>query len=182
MTLTAEIDDRELKAVRRRAERIGESFDPSLLDAARVAERALRRKTREMFEPGSGALSRSFKSTLVGKRGLIYGSKAVTQRIYARIQDKGGTIRAKNVTYLTIPISVEARKKRARQFGDRLFFWKRGTRKYLAESISGELKVHYRLKRSVRITGKRYTDAAAADSADQIAEILADATMGVFEG
>jgi len=67
-----------------------------------------------------GKLGQSYKAdTFKDSQGWV--GRVASGSIYARILDIGGTVRPKNVKYLTLPLTPEAGKRGAREF-DNLFF------------------------------------------------------------
>jgi phage gpG-like protein len=78
---------------------------------------------------------------------------AETNLKYAAIHQYGGTITAKNAGALAIPLTKEARDKRPKEFGKRLFKKKSkdGKTWFLAEAVGERIVNHYVLKKMVTI-------------------------------
>jgi hypothetical protein len=108
----------------------------------------------------SGDLSRSidFFPRTPGAMGDTV--KVGTNKIYARIQDYGGTIRPKTSQYLTIPLP--GTRGRIRDYPNGFFLRsKRGNVIYAEKKgNTGQIKPRFVLKKSVNIKGKPYLSKA----------------------
>jgi hypothetical protein len=159
--------------------RYGETMPRIMLQAAEVAAGAVRRSVFEAFPGGRGGLARSYTATLLdpGPGGELR-SGAMSDLVYARIQDQGGDIYPKDAKALAFPHtkSAEAQSLSARGVGPREFptdlqliwppHWERG---WLAD-VSGSKPVpHYFLSDHEYIPPTHYLDEAA-----RIAEPLID--------
>lgn len=138
------------------------AIDAGLVSASRILVQRLREAVQRTTKGGTGALANSFVPAPVRHESGKTVAGAFSTVPYARKQDQGGEIRARNVQNLTIPLpsSVEAARKTARDFGDRLVVIKTNNKAFLAENFGDKLKFHYVLKRSVVLPAKRYTDMA----------------------
>jgi len=140
-----------------------------MLLGAEIAAGEVRRSIRDRLKQHTGALGRSYRATMLQpKRKGQLRSGAVSDLIYARIQDLGGTVTAKK-QFLTIPVSEAAKRHsrgggKARDFLDALGV--RGRARARAQGV-----LHYAYKRSVQIPASRYLDAAQAAAEPQVAEV-----------
>jgi hypothetical protein len=158
--------------------RLAEALRSGMLLASEHAAGTIRRTLRTMGQQRRGGLSRSFKATiLVDEPGHIKGG-AFSDLVYARIQDRGGTIRPKSVQALAVPLSEKAKNTvglwpRHWPKG-KLFMIKTGRGIYLAEPTKSKFKLnlHYVLMRAVGIKGTRYLDASRPDVLLKAKQIL----------
>lgn len=82
-----------------------------------------------------------------------------TNKIYARVQDYGGTIRPKSSQYLTIPLP--GTRGRIRDYPNGFFIRsKKGNVVFVEQKGKGQLKPRFVLKKSVNIKGKPYLSKA----------------------
>jgi hypothetical protein len=180
-SISVEIVNPPDEALAKVAKGIGGSLERGMLLAAEIAAGEVRRAIRARLRQHTGALGRSYRATMLKpKRKGQLRSGAVSDLVYARIQDEGGTVTAKK-RFLTIPVSEAAKRHsrgggRARQFLDALGV--RGRARARAQGV-----VHYAFKRSVRIPASGYLDAAQTAAEPQIAEIVdVEIQKGVDEG
>lgn len=127
--------------------------------SAGVTRHEIRKQIDKWAREQSGALKKSFKIS-VNLSPVGWVGSVSTDSPYAMIHEHGGIITPKNVANLTIPLSPEAKRKTARQFGGRLFPVRVNGKKFLAEKKGGGLEFHYLLKDSVQIPAKHYIEAA----------------------
>jgi len=173
--------DGDLKAdLDKISEEISEGLSRDTLLAAEHVAGEIRREIHARFRGKTGTLGGSFNAVLLKPKGGKIRAGALSDLIYARIQDEGGTIKPKTRQNLSIPLSPEAKTvgKWPRHFArGRLFFMKskRGN-KLLAESVGrgkrARLVLHYLLRPTVQIDGKRYLDAAQKGSREEVAAIF----------
>ncbi len=78
----------------------------ALLTCAQHAEGQIKEEAQKTFEPGTGNLMRSFKAQMLSKKGSTLTAGAVSDLIYAGIQNDGDTIRSSRGPnkYLAIPM------------------------------------------------------------------------------
>lgn len=159
-----------------------------------IAERAVKRqiKTRQGWTARTGTFAASFtsaalvekvagKSTILGVVGSAHPA--------SRIQERGGTIRAKRTRNLAIPISDLARKRRPRDFPDLFVFisTKGKGKALLAREIgknadgTARLEFLYVLKPSVRLKKTRYFSKAIKGVEGQIVALVGG-RIGVVVG
>jgi hypothetical protein len=173
------------------AKRMSKHLNSKLLDAMLLAAEHARgeivREVREEFNPGTGALSRSFKATMLtsSKKGVLR-SGAVSDSKYADIQDRGtskalgGPIRPKTVQYLAIPIGDRARRVAGLWPRDwpkgSLFAFKskRGNLLLAAAEWTGYGFLQYVLKKSVTIRGRHYLAEAMKKAEPEIVDIMGE--------
>lgn len=154
-----------------------EAISIALLRCAQHAEGEIKRTAQQVFNPGTGNLMRSFKAVMLAKKGDILSAGAVSDLIYAGIQNDGGTIvssrgQGKNLAIpdkdANIPLG-----KWPRDFPkDALSFIpskKPGITGVLVERLAkgGAGKLMFILKPSVTLTGKKYIEAAQEDSSKE---------------
>jgi len=128
-----------------------------------------------------GGLIRSFKATMLTSQTLgILRSGGVSDLIYTKIQDEGGTITAKK-KYLAIPVGDRARSvaglwPRDWADGDLFFYTTKSGKPALAkrDGAPGKDFVQYVLRKNVKIKPTNYLKAAALNAEPEIAAILGD--------
>tara|TARA_Y100000593_G_scaffold86609_1_gene165651 strand:- start:2893 stop:3483 length:591 start_codon:yes stop_codon:yes gene_type:complete len=78
----------------------------ALLRCAQHAEGEIKRVAQKTFKPGTGNLMRSFKAQMLDKKGSTLSAGALSDLVYAGIQNEGGTIRSSRGPnkYLAIPM------------------------------------------------------------------------------
>lgn len=162
-------------------ETISKSIDPisakAALRAANYAGGEIAKSVVRFFPRGKGALARSFlPATFLERKPGLVSAGALSDLIYARIQDEGGTITPKTVKLLAVPISNVAKTKWPRDWpADALQFVKTGRGKMLLiDAKSKNLVVHYVLQSKVVIRGRHYLDDAEARAQPKIEAIFHD--------
>lgn len=158
--------------------RFGPELAQGILAASEVAAGSIRREianwTSHTDHRKTGALMRSFVPAFKKADGMLVAG-AYSNLKYAAIHEDGGVIRAKKRA-LTIPLTPEAERKRARAWGNKLFIVKRNGRPpFLAEKTAGGIKPQYLLVPSVRITPKHYIAKAAKACQGQVNSIMEQA-------
>lgn len=140
--------------------RIIDATQRNMLQAAVLAAGAIRQEVFSSFRPGTSKLARSYTATLLEPKNKKLRSGALSDLVYARIQDEGGEIVPNKAKALSIPVSTQARTLGRSGVGPRGFptslslVWPRGRdRGFL---IDGSGTVHYSLRKSVRIPGRGY--------------------------
>lgn len=122
---------------------------------------------------------REIKVGIFGEDNYKYGNDADLLTI-ARVHEYGTTITPKGAKWLTIPIVPEAKNKRASDFGDQLFFYKKSEEvAFLAKkSDQGEVKNIFLLLKSVTIPERSFLrtgfDTNVNDIADKLESMLND--------
>ena len=152
----------------------------NVVAAASLSVEAIRRQISAWSSNSTGALARSFSYVLVKSRGGEVGANIVSSSRYAGIHETGGTVKAHG-SALTIPISAEAKGKRARDFGNRLFIVRKEGSAVLAEKRGKNgIKVHFVLKKSAYITPKNYITKAADEVRDDVRDLLEEGTVSAI--
>jgi hypothetical protein len=79
----------------------------ALLRCAQHAEGEIKRTAQKTFKPGTGNLMRSFKAQMLQETGDNLSAGAVSDLVYAGIQNEGGTIRSSRGPgkFLAIPLA-----------------------------------------------------------------------------
>lgn len=156
-----------------------------LLKAATFAGGAIAEQVNEMFESGSGELARSFlPARFVKTKSGELGAGAVSDVPYARIQDEGGTITPSKMTYLSIPVSSEAKNRWPRDWpAEKLFAFrsKNGNLLLAERTTRGKPTIHYVLKKSIEVTGKGYLEKAMAKAEPTITKIVDEAVQKAID-
>lgn len=156
-----------------------------VLRAAEHVVGEIRAVVSEKFPEGrTGKLGRSFRATFLGRDGGAVSAAATSDLVYARIQDEGGVIRPSSVKYLAIPLKRLPVGKWPRHFGkgELVLVKSRSGGAVLAKvSKRGKVDPVFALKKSVRIPGKRYLDAAAERAAPGVEEIMAEGYRRLVE-
>lgn len=159
--------------------KMAEAQKLGLLKAAKMATGEVQRAIFEDFPSGRGGLAKSYTATLLQPKDGKLRAGAISDLVYARIQDEGGPIVAKNAKALTIPISEKAKKLSSRGVSAREFpggldlVWPRGSQVgYLVKSIKKRTELHYLLKRRTHLDGTGYLDKAANNAEPEIVEIM----------
>ena len=95
-----------LEVFQRISDQLQGSLPKSVFAAAVVGAGILSEKTRDVFKPGTGDLSRSFQAApSKSERANEYSAEAYSELVYAGIQDSGETIRPKTRKNLAIPVN-----------------------------------------------------------------------------
>lgn len=164
--------------------KVGEAIKGNMLQAAELAAGAVRREVFRTFNPGTSKLARSYTATLLQPKAGKLRAGAISDLVYARIQDKGGTITPKTAKALTVPISNQAKALSRSGVGAREFptplalIWPKGKSSGVLVSKQG---VEYALKRSVDIPATNYLD-KSAKAVDPELEELFDGAIDVAAG
>jgi hypothetical protein len=167
--------------VKNAATRLESAIDKTMLLAATLSVGSVQQSVYETFKPGTSKLFRSYYPTLLedGPEGEKR-SGAVSDLIYARIQDIGGLVTPKKARVLAIPVSVEAKGRAAGsemgpvEFGKTVkklhLVWPPGWKYGHLKDSDG--KTHYILSRGEYIPPTHYLDLAAAKAAPLIKELI----------
>ncbi len=98
-----------------------------------------------------------------------------TTAIYAAIHEFGGVIKpvTPGIKFLTIPLTKEARRNRARDFDDLFFLESKDGEFFLAREKGSDLEFMYRLVKKVRMPARPYLRPAIYENKAAIKRILA---------
>jgi len=166
------------------ADGINPAMARAALRAANYAGGAIAEVITERFSGGRGNLARSFlPAKFIERSGGQVSAGALSDLIYADIQDQGGDILPKTVSKLAIPLpgSSRARRMWPRDWprGKLFAFTSRRGNRILGERRGrgprARLVIHYVLKPMVRILGKNYIAEAKERSATKVNEIFTEA-------
>lgn len=150
-----------------------QALDAGVLKCAQVAAGEIRRTILATFKGRTGNLARSFRETFLGsaKTGVA-SAGALSDSVYAEIQDAGGTVRPKR-KYLAIPVPSAnvPYGKWPRDYAKGELRFKRG-RGDSALLVDRAGKPIFALKKQVRITGRSYLATAAEASQPKLAEVM----------
>lgn len=170
------------------AEEIPAALERGVFRAAVLATGILAEKTRELFNPGTGDLSRSFQSAPMKtqKRG-VFSAEAFSELSYAGIQDRGGRITPKSGKNLAIPLGRSMpRGTWPRNFSGELQWIPSKNPRFTGFLVQNVRSVgrpgarktifdlKFGLKRFVDLRGRDYTGKALPEIASEAAEILGD--------
>lgn len=154
-----------------------------LYAASLVLATAIRKEAHGgTLKAGRGKLAQSWKPFPVRVRGKYIEGGAGSDQPYAAIQEFGGPISAKPGHALTIPLTDEARRKRAADFPD-LFVYKspRGkvflARQKMRSRGRNTLEMVYQLVRSVKLPATRYITKAQEAAEPRIFVLMDEAVM-----
>jgi hypothetical protein len=157
---------------------VDEVLAKTMLRAGAVVGGEIARVVVRRFPGGTGALARSFlPPTFISKRPGEIKVGALSSLVYARIQDEGGSIKAKRSKLLAIPLTPKAKSRWPRDWPKNslaLIKTKKGNL-LLIDAKSKRIKAHYVLTPRVRIPGRNYLAEAEANSMDEVNAILTDA-------
>lgn len=157
--------------------RLGRNTDAAmsiaLLRCAQRAESDIKSEVYDAFNPGTGNLARSFKAVMLSAKGPELSAGAVSDSVYAGIQNEGGTILPKKAKSLAIPTSLVPRGKWPSKYPkDSLQFvlGAKGKPPFLIDAVSK--KRMFTLVKSVTLQGKRYIEAAQEKSEPHFQRII----------
>ena len=137
------------------------------------------------FKRPSGQLARSIQSKLVVRGTTISsvvgsGVRTGDRLPYANIQEKGGTIRAKNSKWLTIPLSGaktasgRAKKASARDFSDTFVDKSESGNLIIFQEKGDKIIPLFLLRKSVKVPGTKYMSRTLSSHTVRIGKILVD--------
>ena len=89
--------------VKRLGKNANAAMSIALLRCAQRAEADIKAEVYEAFNPGAGNLARSFKAVMLDAKGSELRAGAVSDSVYAGVQNEGGQIFPKTVKNLAIP-------------------------------------------------------------------------------
>jgi hypothetical protein len=168
-------------------DRMSGALEAGVLEASEFAAGEIRKVISALFNTRTGDFARSFRATILEVLKDRVRGGAFSDKIFAKIQDEGGTIKPKNMRSLAVPISHKAKttvglwpRHWPKKGPGSLHFIKRKVGPpLLVEFRARQTVLHYVLKKSVRIKPTGYL-AQAADAATQIVEeILHEHIHGV---
>jgi len=189
MSIGIEIRNPPKEAFERIRVSMGQAMPRAMLKAAEVTAGEVRASVQRRLKQFTGMLGRSYKATLLKSlRRNQLRSGAISDLIYARIQDEGDTVYPRKAKALAIPLTTKAQRHARAGAGARTFpkklvmIWPRGHASgILAELFSsgkrkGKIKeVHYALKKSSTIPGSHYLDDAKKNAIPQVEAVLDEA-------
>lgn len=155
------------------------------MTAASIAlTRAIRREARGgTLKGGRGKLAQSWKEFPVRIRGgnQVEGGSA-SDSPYADIQDRGGDIRPKTAGALTIPLTDEARRRRAGDYVDLFIYRSPLGKAFLARQLKrsggrSTLELVYMLTKLVTLKGTGYITKAEKNAAPEILDLMDQAVQ-----
>jgi len=159
-------------------------LERGLLSAATYAAGEIRRQVFARFggknNRTTGNLANSFTATLLQSRGGNIAAGAMSDLIYAGIQNRGGTITAKGKA-LTVPIGMGKTLPvgaRARDVPGLVLISRPGKPGLLVRPRKKAFDLYFVLVKSVNITGRRYIEAAAKEAETEVIRILDEAAQG----
>lgn len=176
--MRAETKNRVGVFVSRFTGRLDEILRAGVFAAAQHAAGEIRRVIMSTFKGRTGGMARSFKETfLATKDGAAATAGALSDSVYAPIQDEGGTIRPRSVQNLAIPLpaaGVPVGKWPRHYAKGELFRIKSKAGNMLLVKRDGKsIKPMFVLKPQVQIHGKGYLATALERAQPGITEILA---------
>jgi len=155
------------------------AIDSKMLTMAELAAGAIRVQIFQDFPTGRGGLARSYTARLLTRKDGNVRSGALSDSVYADIQDRGGSIYPKTAKALAVPWSPLAKSLSARGVGPRDFpkdlqlVWPKGSPKgYLITSSAGRWEGHYILTKRVRLSGTKYLTKARVNVAPVLASVM----------
>lgn len=158
--------------------RLGRNADAAmsiaLLRCAQRAESDIKSEVYDAFNPGTGNLARSFKAVMLSARGPELSAGAVSDSVYAGIQNEGGTILPKTVKNLAIPnkklVPLGKWPRNYAKGSLKFVLGAKGKPPFLIDAVSK--KRMFTLVKSVTLQGKRYIEAAQAKSEPHFQRII----------
>lgn len=160
------------------------------LQAAEIAAGELRIASNEMFSHRTGELARSWRPMFLRVSRSELTTAALSDLVYAAIQNDGGTIVPRTRKYLAIPLVDLPVGKWPRDFGrGELSFvpLKSGDGGLLVRAAKGKARqgkigeAIFLLKKSVTLKGRHYIEKAAAIAEPRIQEHMAQAAAKSLE-
>lgn len=145
--------------------------EKTLMAAAKTIKSRIATEVDRFAKDPTPKLRDSFE--IVVEKSDVFGITGIAVRSelpYAAIQDRGGTVRAKNPSgFLTIPIHPDAKRKRARDFPG---IFRPGGKRFLAVREGKDLKPLFALKESVVLPAQHYLDKALSKSTTAIQNLF----------
>lgn len=176
--LSVEINDGLTGILTTIVENFGPAHRKAALKAANYAGGAIAEEVYSRHG-GSGNLARSFLPATFIDTDEGVGAAAVSDLVYAGIQNRGGTVTSSRPGgMLAVPLTAWAKKRWPRDVGGELFLIKSKRGNLL---LMNKLGPQYVLKRSVTLTGSGYIDAAAENSKARVAEIIDEANQQIID-
>lgn len=158
---------------------LGVSLERMLQESTLTAQAAqllvdeIRASVRATFKNQSGALEESWVVRFI-REGGRQKPAAISESVYARIQNEGGTILPRIAKNLAIPLpgSGVQRGQGPRDFPDLVFIKSKKGNKLLARVSKGKIKPMFVLKDRVRLNGTGYLNRAVAAAGPEIEKLL----------
>lgn len=185
MTIGIEIVSNVTEVMERIEGGMPKGMEKGMLRAAEFVVGEIRREIFDKFPDGrTGELARSYKAQLL-KSGKKVVAGALSDLVYAGIQDRGGTINAKG-KMLAIPVG----KGRLLPVGTgprdvpglSLIKGKGAEGGLLAKvKKNGKMDVYFVLRSSVTLKGRKYLEAAREKSKDTVKQVLEESVQEVID-
>lgn len=156
--------------------KLPELLESGVFRCAQIAAGEIRRVVYSTFNGRTGALARSFKETFLGDaNGGVRSAGALSDSVYAPIQDEGGTIRPSSRENLAIPLPGAGvpygKWPRDYARGELHFIKSRRGNSLLCNRAGKPLFV---LKPEVHVRGRGYLKTAADAAAPKMADIMGE--------
>jgi hypothetical protein len=157
----------------------------ALLRCAQFAEGQIKRTIKKVFKPGTGNLMRSFKAQMLTESGDVISAGAISDLVYAGIQDQGGIIYPKSVNNLAVPTDDVPLGKWPRDYPKDAFdfapslFGNPDRTGWLISKDTDE--VMFTLMKKVEITGEDYIADAKAISDPEYPRIINEELIELLE-
>ena len=164
---------------------IGKEQVDAIKKATLIAEREVKLGIKDTFG-GRGGVWRASWTSAVGVAGpRVYGVVG-SPHPASRIQEEGGTIHARNATYLTIPLTRKARRKPIREWEGGFFFRSKKDvllfARKLAGARAGKIELLFALKPSVRLKPTHYLSRAMKKAEPKIIALVGTAVEVAIRG
>jgi hypothetical protein len=165
-------------AVNKLSQRLGLAMVDGTLEAAQHIDGCIKKTINEMFPKSrTGDMMRSYSAQFVEEKNGSISAGAFSDLAYARIQDEGGTLKPRDMKYLSIPMRKLPVGKWPRHFAKgALTLIKSKAGNLLLVKFVGKLKkkfdVYFLLRKSVTLKGKNYLDKAESEAQPGVELIL----------
>lgn len=145
---------------------------PSMDNACSYVAAGLANETRGRTSDSTGKLSRSWRQKWLQRTTRILRKQVYSKVIYARLQNAGGIIKPVNRSALTIPLTAEAKKRKAPSFNPKLH--RRGSSLWQTKGKGGNRTsvMHFALVDQVKIPAKNYIERVAKRDAPKVQQML----------
>ena len=165
--ISLSVDSRDATLlIKKLSSEITPTLAKSVLKAANYAGGVIARKVVEIMPGGKGRLAKSFlPAHFVATEGFgSVAAGALSDLVYAQIQDQGGAIYPRTAKRLAIPMTPKAEKRWPRDWpADALSYVPRpdGSALLFERLRNGKDVLQYVLKKSVYVPGQHYLEASA---------------------
>lgn len=177
MSVTVVIKNDVTGVLNRLASHMPKVLQKSVLLAAEYVAGEIRRNVMSTFKGRTGNLARSFRVTFLGWDSEGVSAGALSDSVYAGIQEEGGTIKPRNKKFLAIPLpnaNVPVGKW-PRDYGDKLtLIPRKGKPALLAIVTKKKVTPMFVLVPSATITGKGYIARAKEDALPVVTQMMRD--------